>query len=1034
MANRIDAPGRGLVASLLLAAAVAFIPALAAAAPVSQEQQAPPAAPPLASAGPANALGYEIDLDDLPAPHPRPAGAAVGAANGPLWLRVGIPWATVEKTPGQYDWAVTDEIILSHAEAGYRVILRPHGDNPLHPSLKSEDRASLDAWSAFLRALALRYKDQADHYVLGGRLGEIPPRDAAYLLKLSSVVILGADPGSRIVLGDLDASEPAAAATLEALYAEEVAAYVDAVAVSGEGEMTAIRAQMMLHDPGAALWRTRRPIAGGVAAGGALLRAYLEGLEQEVALSLFKVGFGPDGLPPLLPVIQRIRDGFSPSLTPLVESARGIQVMTPMGQPLDVRTLRLFDPDARKVLIAYDAGPGAARGAQAVMAIDTLDIADPVLEDIAAGESASAGGFQKDEAAGLTRVALPLADYPLVLEYRRFTSPLYGEGEKLEVTGVRTPSVEEILANHQAFQAAQDASLVNMRAEARVDYHFRVGTGSTYDVTVLCSFYLDPNVGAEFEQKEFYVGGVKWRSDRIPEFPIPQPEKVMTLPLDITLDRRYEYRLAGEDTVEGRDCWTIEFLPREPGGSLYKGRVWIDKKSYAKVRISSLQTGLEAPIISNDEKDTYRPVRGPEGIEYWLLSRIEGQQVFSTSGRNLVMVREVTLSDPVVNDPGFDEIRRQAYASPHQILRDTPHGQRYLERTPDGGRTVKEKLDHDNLSLLGGVLYNRSLDFPLPLAGFNYFNSDLAGRGIQTNVLFGGILLIATAGKPKVWGTPLELNLDLYAQGFSSTDKPVREGKEIDKQNVDLASQAFSLGIGLPFADYWKVKLTGDMEYQTYSRDKETAGRFLIPTDTFVRTVGLDGEFNRSTWSVVGSIAASRRSRWEPWGFSDPNRPTWPTIGQEDVNDERDYVRYQGVVSKDFFLPLNQKVHAALRAYGGSDLDRFSQYRFTAFDNHVQGFSGSGIRYTSGLKADLQYAFNLGDLIRFGATVAHARVNDRLTAGGDVGRFTGVGLSGQTILGPNLLVSVEWGVAVGSSVPEFRGDQEIFLTLLRLFH
>lgn len=1031
MAKISDIRCRRLLPLLLTAVAVSLPLAPAAGEASTQEAQAAPAEPPRLPADPANALGYEIDLDDLPAPHPRPGEATGPAPNGPLYVRVGIPWSVVEKTAGIYDWAVTDEIVLSHAEAGYRVVLRPHGENPLHPPVKPEDEASVDAWSTFLRALALRYRDQVAHYVLGGRLDGPSAREDAYFLKLSAVVILGADPGTRIILGDLDASDARAASTLEALYGEEIAAYVDGVAVKGEGDVAAIRAQMMLHDPGASLWRVRRRIPGGAAAGGALLRAYLEGLEQEAALSLFHVEFGADGRPPLLPVMERMRSGFSGSLTPLIESGRGIQVMTPMGQRLDVRTLRLFDPDAKRVLIAYDAGNGSVRGAQAVMAIDTLDIADPVLKDIAAGESAPAGAYQKDETAGLTRVALPLADYPLVLEYRRFTSPLYGEGEKLQVTGVRTPSVEEILANHQAFQAAQDALLVNMRADARVDYHFRIGNGSTIDVTILCAFFLDPNVGAEFEQKEFYVGGVKWRSDRIPEFPIPQPEKVLTLPLDITLDRRYQYRLAGEDTVDGRDCWTIDFDPREAGGSLYKGRVWIDRKSYAKVRISSLQTGLEAPIISNDEKDTYRPLRGPEGLEYWLLSRIEGQQVFSATGRNLVMVREVTLTDTVVNDTGFEGRRRQAYASPHQILRDTPQGQRYLERTPDGGRVVKEKIDRDNLSLAGGILYNKSLDFPLPLAGFNYFNRDLGGRGIQTNVFFGGVLLIATAGKPKIWGSPLEANVDLYAQGFSSTNKPLRDGEEIEDQNVDLTSQGFSLGLGLPFADYWKAKLTGDLEYQGFSHDEKTARRFVIPTDTFVRTFGLEGEFNRSAWSVTGSISASRRSRWEPWGFSDPNQPT---IGREDLRDEDDYVQYAGTVSKDFFLPLNQKVHAAVRAFGGSDLDRFSQYRFTLFGNSLQGFSGSGIRYSSGAKAELRYAFNLGEVIRFDATIAHARVNDRLVAGGEVGRFTGLGLSGQTILGPNLLINLEWGVAVGSSVKEFRGDQEIFLTLLRLFN
>src|SRR5262249_15883429 len=158
------------------------------------------------------------------------------------------------------------------------------------------------------------------------------------------------------------------------------------------------------------------------------------------------------------------------------------------------------------------------------LSIDTIDLSDPTLQDVAAGESATLGAWQKDEKAGLTRAAVPLADYPLVLEYRRFTTPLYSESEKLQITENRLPSVEEVLAHYQAVQKAQDELLRNMRADARVDYHFRMGTGSSIDinVTVLNSFFLDPNVGGEFEQKEFLVNGVKWRSDRMPELPLPQ--------------------------------------------------------------------------------------------------------------------------------------------------------------------------------------------------------------------------------------------------------------------------------------------------------------------------------------------------------------------------------------------------------------------------------------------------------------------------------------------------------------------------------
>jgi hypothetical protein len=984
-----------------------------------------PAEPP----EPLNAVGYELDLGNLPSPHPRPQPeAAPGgeAARPPIWTRLIVPWDLVEKTPGQYDWSVCDEIVRGHAAAGFHVILAPRAGNPLHPAGEDEEAA----WTAFLRALAGRYQTEARHFMLGDgtpRLQDRPAKEAAYWLKVSSVAVQAAHPSARIILWDLDAGR--GAAFLEQLYGEGIAVYVDAVAVSGDSasEVSALRQPMLLNDPSAKLWWAGRALPGGAAAGGRLLRAYLEGLQKEVALSLFRLDPGAEGMPVLLPVLDHIRSTVNPAYSPLVETSRGVQILTPMGQPVNATIVRLFDPDDKSVLIGYDAGETATRGAQAVMVVDSLDVAEPFLKDVAAGEQAPAGAYQKDESAGVTRLAVPLADYPLILRYKRFTSPLFGEEERLQVTEARLPSVEEIIARHQAFQAAQQALLVNWRADARLDFRFRIGGGSTVDVTILNAFYFDPHVGPEFEQKEFYVNGVKWRSNTIPEFPLPQPEKVLTLPLDITLDARYQYRLDGEETIDDYNCWVVSFDPVVDEGTLYKGRVWIDKKTYARVQVSSVQTGLLPPITSNDQKDSYRPLRGPEGLSYWLLNRIEGQQVFSTSGRNLVMLRDVSFSNQVINDAGFDGLRKQAYASEHSILRETDKGQRYLEKTPDGGRQVRDTIDRDNLFLLGGVFYNRSLDFPIPLAGVNYFNRDLFGRNIQANVFYGGVLGFGNISNPDLFGSGLEGSADIFLQGFSGTDRPIRNGREVDREGVDRVGQNFELGLGLPFADHWKMKWTAGVRFEGYAHDEETRRDFVIPTDTLVTVVGMEAEYNRAAWRIGGSIHASDRSRWEPWGV--PGNP-------EFSEDAKDFVSYEGAASKDFFLPLNQKIHAELSAAGGGDLDRFSKYRFDYFGNRLRGFGGAGMRYTNGAKAQLQYAFNLGNVIRFEATLDHARVKDREDPlGGNVGfrNFTGFGLSGQTIVGPNLILTLDWGMAVASDIKEFRGDQEIFLTILRLF-
>jgi len=994
------------------------------------------AAPVALAEPPANAIGYDIVLEDLPSPRPVPRPLPVVDRAGPVWIRVRVPWAMIEKTAGSRDWWALDPLVGDHAGAGYAVALEPWGGNPAYDGASGETHD--EAWYGFLGALAARYRGKVAQYVIGRGMETLSVKEAAFRLKTSSVRLKSMDETAGVALL-LDAGASPGPGRLTGLYEEGLAVYLDAVAARLPGPecgqpapeaLASLRSAMLLHDPSASLLRVDARCPGGPAGSGALLRAYLAGLSQEVDLSFFQLDW-EGGAPALLPLVFRIRETFLPEMSILVATGRGIRAVAPTGAPLQVSTLRLYDDATKRDLLAYDGGEGAVRGTPAVLAIDTADVAGPVLRDIAAGESAPAGGWQKDEQAGLTRFAVPLADYPLLLEYQRFTSPFFGTEESLEVSAERLPSVEEILAAHQAFQSAQDALLTNLRADARVDYHFRIGQGTPFDVTVLSTFWYDPNVGAEFEQKEFLVNGVAWRKGRVPEFPLPEPEKVLTLPLDIALDKRYAYRLLGDEEVNSRAAWVIAFEPIEQAGTLYRGKVWIDKTTYARLKVSSLQTGLAEPILSNDETDLYRPLTGPSGLTHWVLDRIEGQQVFSTIGRNLILFREITFTNHAINDPGFENLRAQAYASDHPILRDTEKGYRFLDKTADGGRVVRQEHERDLLFLLGGVFYNRSFDFPVPLGGVNYFNSNLWGRGLQTNVFFAGVFAFANLTDPDFLGSGFDASVDVFGQAIPGTDRPVVDGEEVEEENVDDMTQGIALGIGLPFAEHFKVKWTGSLEYDAFSRDEETAGDFITPVDTLVTAAGMEAEFNRRNWRVRADVEVARRQDWETWGA-----PGSLGRNEEYVEATRDFVRYQGEVTKDWFLPYNQRINASMSAYGGEDLDRFSKYRFEFFGDRVRGLSGAGYRFSHGYVGRVQYAFNLGDVIRFEASVDQAHVRDReLPADGQTGYgdFTGLGFSGQTIVGPNLIVTLDWGIAVASDVSEFRGQQEILVSLLRFF-
>ena len=104
--------------------------------------------------------------------------------------------------------------------------------------------------------------------------------------------------------------------------------------------------------------------------------------------------------------------------------------------------------------------------------------------------------------------------------------------------------------------------------------------------------------------------------------------------------------------------------------------------------------------------------------------RLVAQQILSVVNDTTVVERETKLTEVRINGPGFEEARKQVDASDVTMVRDTDKGLRYLVKDEQGERVVKEGFAASKLFGAGGLFYDDSLDYPLPLAGINYFSFD----------------------------------------------------------------------------------------------------------------------------------------------------------------------------------------------------------------------------------------------------------------------------------------------------------------------
>jgi hypothetical protein len=389
------------------------------------------------------------------------------------------------------------------------------------------------------------------------------------------------------------------------------------------------------------------------------------------------------------------------------------------------------------------------------------------------------------------------------------------------------------------------------------------------------------------------------------------------------------------------------------------------------------------------------------------------------------------------------------------MMRDTARGFRYLDRTREGTRVVKEKVTSRTLFLGGGAFKDASQDNVVPLAAVNYFDYDLADRNLQLNVFFAGVFTFANLSKPDLFGGRMDMTLDLGLAAIRFNDQLYVGEDELVEERLETRPQRLALRLGLPLGDFVKLNLIGGLNYREYGLAKTAEDSislfnaqpgnptldYVVPQDHLELAGTLELRFNRRGYTILGRVTGARRSDWEVWGLRDANSGEFGSVDPESgvfvpaapepVSDS--YLQWGVTAFQEWFLPHFQKVRIEANYLDGNDLDRFSRYQFSYFGaDRLNGFSGSGVRFDVGLLGRVGYSFNLADVIRLDLALDTARVEDlRGGAGGQ--NFTGIGLNANFPAPWRTVVTVGYGRALASDVGDFEGQQEFLLLVLKLF-
>jgi hypothetical protein len=912
--------------------------------------------------------------------------------------RLFVAWPAAAGDPGVA--ASTARVAATGAVPWLR--LRLVTPAPIIDHLEAFER-ELEALSALARAA-----DASTHYQIEWPTGSDSLEDYAFLFKRAAVALSGAQAQARVITRSL----PPSPAVIEELFGHEIAAYADGIALlPGTDEvLSAAAAQVASLDPGTPVVVMARPEPRPAA------RALIEAAESTVsgvALTFFELS-APSA------------ETLAPFKVLALEFQGDDLSYDPYSLPSGVRAWTFVRGEDLALRVIIDRADKAER----IEFADTT-LREPTQVAVASGVATELFGIRKTA----TGQSIPLEgeDEVVVLRLARpDLADLVGEGglaEEVTITTERTMPVAEILRRLQANEDGQARALDHYEAVNTTHLRFQGSTGiQTVEATFEGAFFFEQGKPYDWAWQTFFVNGVKWRGKRIPEIPLIEPEKAATLPLEITFDRDYDYSLRGTATIDDRECWVVDFEPAVGAeGNRYQGTVWIDRQHFLRVRSRALQLGLAGEVISNEETLFYTPLAvdgSPtewESAAFTLPLRIVSQQIFSVLNATTNVEKETLISGLRINAEGFEDRRQATYDSEATVVRDTERGLRYL--IPDketGERVVQEEFDKDRLFIVGGTFYDESLDYPLPLAGINYFSFDFRGTGAQANLFFAGVLAIGNLSDPTFLGSRFDAGVNIFGLAIPFTSGVYRDGVQSPGEDVRVRSSSVELLLGRPVGSYLKLGLSYKLGLRDYSRADATADDFVVPEDNLLNTLELSARYSRKGYRMRLAGSLSKRSTWKPWGL--PDEPFDP------ASDE--YSQWSVALAKTFDLGGFKKAGLELEYLGGQRLDRFSKYQFGYFsDSRVHGYQSELVQAEEALGLHTTYGFEIGELFRLDLVGDAVWATDEVS-GLDRELLGGLGIAG-TFIGPwQTVVNLDLGVPVAG--PDKNGFT-LFLAFLKLF-
>ncbi len=657
--------------------------------------------------------------------------------------------------------------------------------------------------------------------------------------------------------------------------------------------------------------------------------------------------------------------------------------------------------------------------------------------DPATGARLPAGEPAKTDK-GLVQTCACTSEYALIYVHRQSDADktMYST---VEVKGGVELTVEEIIARWQQYREAQKQKLENYLASSFMNLHFEgTNLGPGFDISMQLRQFFNRSGQTEFAQKELYVNGVKFGKNH--EFPLPQiePEKVLTQPLELKLNERYEYKLLGTEQVNGAMCYVVGVEPKVRDEALYSGKVWIDGTTFREVKQYLSQRGSKSNVVVNVETQNFELVADGKGNQFNLLRSISAQQLLNAAGRDFVLQRTVQFSDYAINTAQFSGALAAERSSDEPMYRDTDKGLRTLKKQGNE-RVLVETSEKRIMSLVGGAMYEGTFNFPIPFLGISIADFDFRHSGAQLWTFFAGPILVSDLSKQ--YRPKFRLAVDLALSGLPGENRIYSGNTELTQGQVWNWEETTGLRASWQATAHLSLTASTYLAFDYFRRTSDGDKQYTLPRNGVTVLPGVEIKYTRKGYVFSAQGTRGQRIDWRPFGCASialqpagcgstsKNPPPQNTLLVQPP--QKAYTLYNADFNKDYYIGKFTKGGYDFSYWGGDQLDRFSRY-FPAFfsEPRLHGIPSGTDSFDAIAMGNVHYGFNVMDFMKVDGMYSYARARN-LEESSHFKKFDGLEVNFNTPGPMGILVQGTVSYALDGNIARYNSRWGAYLMIYK---